>query len=317
MHHLLHRRGAPRGGSRGRADSRPAIRAGARRCSTGATSSTPRSSATPRARPRSWTRSSGCSSNARGKRSSDAGYDPERYPGAIGVFAGLGLNTLPAAACVATRSCWRRVGGVPAPDRPATRTSSPRASPTSWTCAGPSVNVQTACSTSLVAVHLACQSLLSRECDMALAGGVSIGVPAARGLLLPGGGHPLARRPLPRLRRATPGARSCGSGVGVVVLKRLADALARRRHDPRGDPGLRHQQRRRAEGRLHRAQRRRARRTSSPRRRRRRGSTPETIGYVEAHGTGTTPRRPDRDGGADAGFRRRAPTAAPSARSAR
>src|SRR6185436_8359202 len=46
---------------------------------------------------------------------------------------------------------------------------------------GPSITVQTACSTSLVAVHIACQSLLAGECDMALAGGVSIEVPHGRG----------------------------------------------------------------------------------------------------------------------------------------
>ena len=53
---------------------------------------------------------------------------------------------------------------------------------------GPSVAVQSACSTSLVAIHYACQSLLAGECDMALAGGVSVAVPQQRGYLYVEGG---------------------------------------------------------------------------------------------------------------------------------
>ena len=72
---------------------------------------------------------------------------------------------------------------------------------------GPSVLVQTSCSTSLVAVHFACQSLLTDECDMALAGGVSIHVPEKSGLPLPGGRDHRPGRPLPRLRRRRQGDR--------------------------------------------------------------------------------------------------------------
>ncbi|HEX8558938.1 MAG TPA: beta-ketoacyl synthase N-terminal-like domain-containing protein [Pyrinomonadaceae bacterium] len=90
---------------------------------------------------------------------------------------------------------------------------------------GPAVAVQTACSTSLVAVHLACQSLLSGESDLALAGGVSISLPQRSGYLYREGdvsspdGHCRAFD-----ERSSGAVR--GSGVGVVVLKRLEDALA-------------------------------------------------------------------------------------------
>jgi len=90
---------------------------------------------------------------------------------------------------------------------------------------GPSVNIQTACSTSLVAVHSACKSLLDGECDIALAGGVSIRVPQKTGYLYEDGmiyspdGH---CRAFDAKAQGTVG----GNGVGVVVLKILEDAIA-------------------------------------------------------------------------------------------
>ena len=57
---------------------------------------------------------------------------------------------------------------------------------------GPGISIQTACSTSLVAVHMACQSLLRYECDMALAGGVLDSHPAKSGISLSGGGHSIS-----------------------------------------------------------------------------------------------------------------------------
>jgi amino acid adenylation domain-containing protein/non-ribosomal peptide synthase protein (TIGR01720 family) len=89
---------------------------------------------------------------------------------------------------------------------------------------GPSVNVQNACSTSLVAVHLACQGLLSGDCEIALAGGVSIRLLQKSGYhYQPGGvvspdGHC-------RAFDANAGGTVDGDGVGIVVLKRLDDAL--------------------------------------------------------------------------------------------
>ncbi|WP_151735794.1 type I polyketide synthase ['Paenibacillus yunnanensis' Narsing Rao et al. 2020] len=89
---------------------------------------------------------------------------------------------------------------------------------------GPSISVQTACSSSLVAVHMACQSLLNGECDMALAGGVSVSFPHKRGyvyqkgMVLSSDGH---CRPFDVEAEGTVE----GTGVGVVLLKRLEDAI--------------------------------------------------------------------------------------------
>src|SRR5690606_12432707 len=89
---------------------------------------------------------------------------------------------------------------------------------------GPSVNVQTACSTSLVATHLAVQHLLSGECDLALAGGVTIEVPHGQGYqyhegeVLSPDGH---CRAFDRESQGT----VFGSGVGVIALRRLDDAI--------------------------------------------------------------------------------------------
>jgi amino acid adenylation domain-containing protein len=90
---------------------------------------------------------------------------------------------------------------------------------------GPSLTVQTACSTSLVAVHLACQALLSGECEMALAGGVSIAVPLKGGYVYQEGA---IHSPDGRCRAfdAEAAGTPRGAGAGAVVLKRLEDAVA-------------------------------------------------------------------------------------------
>lgn len=90
---------------------------------------------------------------------------------------------------------------------------------------GPALTVQTACSTSLVAVHLACQQLLQDECDMAMAGGVSIEVPHGTGYLYQEG-HILSPDGHCRAFDAEARGTVRGSGGAVVVLKRLSDALA-------------------------------------------------------------------------------------------
>nr|VFK66361.1 MAG: Acyl transferase domain-containing protein [Candidatus Kentron sp. UNK] len=92
---------------------------------------------------------------------------------------------------------------------------------------GPAITVQTACSTSLTAVHLACQGLLDFDCDLALAGGASLDLPQGRGYLYQTGG---IASPDGRCRAFAADANGTvfGGGVGVVALKRLADAVADR-----------------------------------------------------------------------------------------
>jgi acyl transferase domain-containing protein len=90
---------------------------------------------------------------------------------------------------------------------------------------GPSVTVQTACSSSLVAVHLACQSLLLREADLALAGGAAVRLLDPAGYRYDEGGI-LSRDGHCRPFDAAATGTVSGDGAGVVVLKRLADALA-------------------------------------------------------------------------------------------
>ncbi|HEX8559855.1 MAG TPA: beta-ketoacyl synthase N-terminal-like domain-containing protein [Pyrinomonadaceae bacterium] len=153
-----------------------------------------------------------------------AGYDPETYRGRVGVFAGESLNSYFLHNLYPNRALLASLGGAQ------TAISNDRdylATQVSYrlNLKGPSLTVQTSCSTSLVAVHLACQSLLNRECDMALAGGVSVSVPQGRGAQYQEGG---VISPDGHCRAFDAAARGTvrGSGVGVVVLKRLADALA-------------------------------------------------------------------------------------------
>ncbi|HVU68906.1 MAG TPA: type I polyketide synthase, partial [Ktedonobacteraceae bacterium] len=92
---------------------------------------------------------------------------------------------------------------------------------------GPSVSVNTTCSTALVAVHLACQSLLHGECDLALAGGISLALPQVQGYVTEEEGH-LSPDGHCRAFDARANGFVPSNGVGVVILKRLSDALADR-----------------------------------------------------------------------------------------
>jgi phthiocerol/phenolphthiocerol synthesis type-I polyketide synthase E len=154
----------------------------------------------------------------------DAGYDPDTYNGWISVYAGVATNGYllnnilpnqhhldPVITLQLTTANDR--------DYVTTRVSY------KLNLKGPSFNVQSACSTSLVAVHLACQSLLNYQCDMALAGGVSLRVPQKGGYLYQEGGM---YSPDGHCRAFDADAKGTifGSGLGAVVLKRLSDAIA-------------------------------------------------------------------------------------------
>ncbi|WP_432973944.1 beta-ketoacyl synthase N-terminal-like domain-containing protein [Dactylosporangium sp. CA-233914] len=152
----------------------------------------------------------------------DAGRDPATAGGRIGVFAGSSLNSYLLFNLLANRVAADAAGSYQtllASDKDflATRVSYKLG------LTGPSVTVQTACSTSLSAVHLACQSLLNGECDTALAGGVSVSVPLAGGYVYQPGGI-LSPDGHCRAFDADAAGTVAGNGVGAVVLRRLDDA---------------------------------------------------------------------------------------------
>lgn len=153
----------------------------------------------------------------------NAAYDPDRFPGLIGVYSGMSfssymLNLVTGATGARNFDSFRALLG------------SDKDYLSTWVSYklnlhGPSFNIQTACSTALAAVHLACRALITFECDMALAGGVSIAVPQHSGYLYEPGsifssdGHC-------RTFDSRADGSMAGEGAGVVVLKRLEDAIA-------------------------------------------------------------------------------------------
>ncbi|MBD2355236.1 SDR family NAD(P)-dependent oxidoreductase [Tolypothrix sp. FACHB-123] len=152
----------------------------------------------------------------------NAGYDSTRCKERIGVYAGASHNNYLTfdlnKDSVGSVTCYQTSIGNDK-DYLATRLSY------KLNLTGPSLTIQTACSTSLVSITLACQSLLNYQCDMALAGGVSIHIPQKTGYLHePGGtlspdGHCYAFD-------AKAQGITIGNGLGVVVLKRLSEAVA-------------------------------------------------------------------------------------------
>jgi amino acid adenylation domain-containing protein len=153
-----------------------------------------------------------------------AGYDPERFPGAVGVFGGTGMSTYFFNSVLSHPEVLRTVAPFQLQIGSDKDYLAPRVS-YKLDLRGPSITVQTACSTSLVAVHLACQSLLDMQSDMALAGGVSVRVPQRTGYRYQEGG---IASPDGHCRAFDSKAQGTvvGNGAGVVLLKRLDDALA-------------------------------------------------------------------------------------------
>jgi len=165
----------------------------------------------------------------------DAGCNPLSYPGKIGIYGGAGMNTYLAnniypQQLYSSRGDRLQVATLDSPDGFQLMVANDKDYLTTRVSyklhlTGPSVNVQTACSTSLAAIHMASQSLAYGECSLVLAGGVSVQVPQKIGYLYREGtivspdGHCRAFD-----RRA--GGTIFGNGVGIVVLKRLEEALA-------------------------------------------------------------------------------------------
>ncbi|SFL71958.1 Acyl transferase domain-containing protein [Shimia aestuarii] len=155
----------------------------------------------------------------------NAGHMPEHFDGPIGVFAGCGMGSYFYFNICSNRDLVESTGMFLLrhtgndKDFMSTRLSH------ILDLKGPSLGLQTACSTSLVAVHYATQAILNGECDMALAGGVTIELPHGRGYVFEDGeilspdGHCHA---FDHRAQGT----VFGSGAGVVVLRRLKDAVA-------------------------------------------------------------------------------------------
>lgn len=159
----------------------------------------------------------------------DAGYCPDRIDGSVGVFAGCYMNTYILANLATNRDLLAsltdsfhfgdlRIELGADKDHIATRISF------LLDLCGPSITVQTSCSTSLVAVVQACQAIRSKQCDMALAGGCFLDFPQNRGYLSADG----FVSPDGRCMTFDAGAQGTvfGEGVGAVLLKRVEDAIA-------------------------------------------------------------------------------------------
>lgn len=154
----------------------------------------------------------------------NAGHPPDTFSGKVGVYAGCGMGSYFYFNLCSNRDLvdetglflLRHTGNDK--DFLATRVSH------ILDLKGPSINLQTACSTSLVAVHYAAQALLAGECDMALAGGVTVELPQGRGYLFTEGEILSPDGQCHAFDHRAQGT-VFGSGAGCVVLRRASDAI--------------------------------------------------------------------------------------------
>ncbi|MEA5617535.1 beta-ketoacyl synthase N-terminal-like domain-containing protein [Cronbergia sp. UHCC 0137] len=152
----------------------------------------------------------------------NAGYDSEQYSGNIAVYGGAALNSY--LVNLSSNSHYRDSADTVQVVISNVMGLMPTRVSYKLNLTGASCGIQTGCSTSLVSVHIACQSLLNKECDMALAGGVSIGSGEKTGYLYQEDG---VLSPDGYCRAFDVNAKGTvfGNGVGIVVLKRLRDAI--------------------------------------------------------------------------------------------
>jgi len=153
----------------------------------------------------------------------DAAYDPKAFPGLIGVYAGIGNNTYFTRNVIGHPDLIEQVGDFQVmtaneKDYIATRLAF------EFDLRGPALSIHTACSTSLVAIAQAFKSLRDGDCDMAIAGGIAITVPINSGIVYNDGGM-YSPDGSTRTFDANGKGTSFSDGVGIVVLKRLSDAL--------------------------------------------------------------------------------------------
>jgi acyl transferase domain-containing protein/surfactin synthase thioesterase subunit/acyl carrier protein len=155
----------------------------------------------------------------------DAGYRPGDSAGPVGVYVATGgvVSSYLVNRLSFSSELPGYTGGVAHigndKDFPSTRISY------KLNLTGPSINVQTACSSSMVAVHLACQAILAGECNMALAGGATVRIPQRTGYMSVRGGI-LSPDGHCRAFDADAQGTIFGSGVGLILLKELAGAIA-------------------------------------------------------------------------------------------